>query len=231
MGEAIGAIVGNGVGVAISPIPIVAVIVALFSPSGARTAVGMLIGWVVGLAVACGVFAALGPVAGDDPGLVVGVLKVVIGGLFWYLAWRQWRSQRHRHGDDVGDGGDRDEAALPGWLAAVDSFTLARSIGIGFALAAVNPKNLGLAAAAGGSIAVADTAAAATAVLIVIFVVLGSLTVGLPVLARVAAPDRSAPILAALRGWLVCNNATVMMVLFLVLGARLLGDGLAALIG
>jgi hypothetical protein len=41
--------------------------------------------------------------------------------------------------------------------------------------------------------------------------------------------DRAAAILGNLKDWMAANNATIMTVLLLVLGAKLLGDGIAGL--
>jgi hypothetical protein len=41
--------------------------------------------------------------------------------------------------------------------------------------------------------------------------------------------DRSARVLASWKGWLVANNATVMTVVFVVLGSKMVGAGLGVL--
>lgn len=41
--------------------------------------------------------------------------------------------------------------------------------------------------------------------------------------------DRAAEVLDELKTWLIHNNAAIMAVLLLVLGAKMLGDGIAAL--
>ena len=64
-------------------------------------------------------------------------------------------------------------------------------------------------------------------VTMVIFTVLASSTVAVPVLGYLAARDRMAAPLDRLRDWLIQNNATVMAVLLLVIGTVLLGKGVA----
>jgi hypothetical protein len=46
---------------------------------------------------------------------------------------------------------------------------------------------------------------------------------------RLVAGDRAATKLEQMRTWLVANNATVMSVLFLVLGGKLVGDAITGL--
>ena len=64
------------------------------------------------------------------------------GVLLLLLAVRQWRG-RPKPGA---------EAALPGWMSAMDSLTLPKAAGLGFVLSAVNPKNLLMCVAAGAAI-------------------------------------------------------------------------------
>ena len=44
---------------------------------------------------------------------------------------------------------------MPTWMSAIDQFTPGKSLGLGFLLAALNPKNLTLTLAAAASIAAA----------------------------------------------------------------------------
>ena len=51
MGSVIGQILGFAVGVAISPVPVIAVILMLFSKSAATNSVSFAAGWILGLCV------------------------------------------------------------------------------------------------------------------------------------------------------------------------------------
>ena len=57
--------------------------------------------------------------------------------------------------------------------------------------------------------------------------VVGNLIV--PVVGYAVARERMTPALNTMKSWLQANNATVMAVLFLVLGAKVLGDGIAGI--
>jgi hypothetical protein len=52
MGEAIGQMLPAAVGVAISPMPIVAVVLMLVTPRGRTNGVAFLLGWLVGVGLA-----------------------------------------------------------------------------------------------------------------------------------------------------------------------------------
>lgn len=222
MGEVIGDVLPLALGIAISPIPIIATILMLLSPEARSTSLGFLLGWLGGIIVAVVVFTLLSAIIPSEQSgaarLVAGIIKIVLGALLLLLAIRQWR------GRPQGD----DEPELPKWMSALDSMSAGRAVTLGFALAAVNPKNLLLAASAGVTLGLAAPAAAA-ATAAVIFVVIAASTVAAPVIAYLVASNRLAGSLESLRVWLVHNNATIMAVLLLVIGVSVIGKGLGAL--
>ncbi|HET6673526.1 MAG TPA: GAP family protein, partial [Agromyces sp.] len=56
MGSVIGDILPLALGIAISPIPIIAAILMLLSPKAKGTSVGFMLGWVLGIVIAVIVF-------------------------------------------------------------------------------------------------------------------------------------------------------------------------------
>lgn len=221
MTSVIGAILPLAIGIAISPIPIIAAILMLLSPKAKGTSVGFLLGWIVGILVAVTVFTLLSSVLPDgdsDSTPIHGVVQIVLGAALLVLALRRWRS-RPKPGD---------EPALPKWMSAIDTMSAGKAIGLGFLLAAVNPKNLLLGAGAGVAIGGAGLSAGSTAVVIGVFTVIAAASVAIPVIAYLVAAKRMAGPLESLRGWLVDNNATVMAVLLLVIGFVLIGKGIAS---
>ncbi len=218
MGAAIGAILASAVGVAISPVPVIAVILMLFSGAAKRNSLSFLAGWVIGLLGAGMIVLGVGFAENDEgPTTVGGVIKILIGVLFVALGVKQWMSRP----------GDGEEAEIPAWMASIDDFTMGKSFGIGLLLAAVNPKNLGLTIAAASTISAAGLSSGEEITVLVVFVVLASLTVAVPVIVYLIAGEKAAPALDSMKTWLIVNNATVMAVLFVVLGAKVLGDGIA----
>lgn len=218
MNGAIGEILPLAVGVAISPIPIVAAILMLFSPRAGSTSTGFLVGWLLGIIVATGLFTALAGslTTPDQPPAWASWTKVVLGVLLLVVGIRQWRGRHAAH-------------STPGWMTAIDRMGLAKAAGLGFALSAVNPKNLLMAVAAGVAIGSAGISVAAAVVAVLIFTVLAGATVAVPVIAYAVAKDRMRHPLDETRSWLVANNATVMAVLILVIGVVLIGKGIAGL--
>ena len=87
---------------------------------------------------------------------------------------------------------------MPRWMAGIDAFTPGKALGLGLLLAGVNPKNLLLAAGAGSALAVTGPSAAEAVVALIVFVVVGSLTIAGPVVFYLAGGDRAK--IAARRG-------------------------------
>ena len=218
----IGELLPQAVTIAISPIPIIAAILVLLSPRARTVATAFLIGWVAGIAVAVVVVSLLSssiPAADPDASKpVAGVVKTVLGVLLVLLAVRQWRA-RPAPGTT---------AAPPKWMAAIDSMTPAKAAGLAFLLAAVNPKNLMMAVAAGVTVGTSEASTGAVVWSLVVFVVIASLSIALPVVGFLVAGRRIAGPLGTMRDWLTANNATIMAVLFLVIGVTTLGKGIGS---
>lgn len=209
--------------IAISPVPIIAVILMLMSPRPRALGGTYLLGWILGIVAATGVFTALAgvlPEASEPsaPKPAVAVIQIVLGVLLLLLAIKQWRS-RPKNGE---------EPELPKWMQGIDSMKPGAGLGLGFLLAAVNPKNLLVAAAAGLAIG-QQTDGGAAAVALLVFTLIAALTVLLPVLVFLAAPRKATEVLDHIREWLTANNTAIMVVLFVVLGGQLLGKGLGGL--
>ncbi len=225
-GAAVGSVIGDllplAIGVAISPIPIIAVILMLLSKQAGKTSVGFLIGWVAGIVVVTTVALLLVGQAGNTetgPSTISSVLKVAFGVLLLLIAIRQWQG-RPKEGE---------HATLPKWMGTVDSFTFGKALAFGFALSGVNPKNLLMCLGAGTTIGAAHLSGGGEVAAVVIFTVLAASTVVAPVIVYLSAREKMARPLTELRGWLAQNNATVMSVLLLVIGTVLIGKGIGGL--
>jgi hypothetical protein len=218
MGAAIGEILGFAVGVAISPVPVIAVILMLFTNKATANSLSFLAGWIAGLAIAGGVVLALGLEGSDgEESTTSGWIKIALAFLLFALAWKQW-SSRPRDGE---------EPKMPGWMSAIDSFTAAKAGGLGLVLSGVNPKNLGLTIVAMTTVSSAGLSTGQEIGTLAVFVALASLTVAAPVAINIAMGSKATGTLNSMKEWLTANNNTVMMVLFIVLGAKVLGDGIS----
>lgn len=99
MGEAIGQSLATAVGVALSPVPIIAVILMLTTPKARTNGPAFVIGWLTGLAcVGVVVLLLTGPAtdaADAGPPAWAGWLKLVLGLLLLLIAGRS-KARRRR---------------------------------------------------------------------------------------------------------------------------------------
>jgi threonine/homoserine/homoserine lactone efflux protein len=223
MNEAIGQVMAVGVGVGLSPVPIVAVVLMLATPRARSNGPAFVLGWIAGLAIVGTVVLLVsgGADATDDdgPATWVSVLKLVLGGLLVALAVKQWR------GRPRGDA----SPPLPKWMRTIDAFQPPKALGTGALLSGVNPKNLLLTVAAAAAIAQTGVSGGEQALALAVFIAVGSLGVGAPLALFFLLGDRSQRLLDELKAWMVAHNAAIMATILLVLGAKLVGDGLTAL--
>ncbi|MGZ4181852.1 MAG: GAP family protein [Solirubrobacteraceae bacterium] len=221
LNDAIGDLLPSALAVALSPIPIIAIVLVLGAPNARMAGPAFAVGWIAGL-LSVSVIVVLLVGRGDDPdsddpGL--NWLKIAIGILFLLMAAKQW-TKRPKEGE---------EPEMPSWMATIDTATPPRAALLGAALSGANPKNLALTLAAAASIAEAGLDPGDTAIAVAVFIALGSVTVAGSVLFYLIDADRAARPLAAVKQFMSDNNAVIMMVVLLLLGAKLLGDGLAVL--
>jgi heme/copper-type cytochrome/quinol oxidase subunit 3 len=220
--QAIGDILPSAIGVALSPVPIIAVILILGTPRARSNGPGFAAGWVLGLIVVNVI--ALAVTGGADEGDSssangVHIAKLVFGLLFIVMAARQW-SKRPARGE---------AATMPAWMSSLDGIAAGRSTVLGAALSGVNPKNLALTFAAAASMSQAGLTGGQSVAAVAVFVIIASLTVAGPVVYFMVASERATKTLGPVKEFMSDHNAVIMMVVLLVLGAKLVGAGLAGL--
>jgi hypothetical protein len=221
VGGAIGEMLPLAIGIAISPLAIVAVILILTTPRARTNSLAFLGGWLLALAVVSGVaLAATDAADSGGPRTIVTVLKIALGVLLLILAWRGFR----------GRPAPGEEAPLPKWMAALDRFTPVRSLAVAALFGGVKPKNLILAATAAAGIAGSGLGGAEQVVVLLLLILVASIGIIAPVAVYfLMDEEKSARVLGGWKTWLVANNSAVMIVLFLVFGVVLLGKGIGGL--
>ena len=227
MGSAIAEVLPAAIGVVlINPMPIMAVILMLFSPRATAIAPAFVVGWVLGLVAAFGIL--LFVVSPDDmvgdtrePSTLSSLVRILLGLVLLVLAFRQWRGRTP----------PGEEGALPAWMANLEQASPGSALGLGAFLSGLNPKNLAFTIAAAVAIAQAGLATGEKLVPVAAYVLLASVGIAAPVVWYVVARERAVATLARWRVWLTANYATVMATVLLLFGVTLGAQGLGALIG
>lgn len=216
-----GAALPQAMAIALSPVPMVCIVLVLLSEHPVRAGLYFTAGWIGALTVAVGLVAWLTDTVAEGHEEStrdgVDVLQLAVGVLFAVLAVRYWRKRP-------------DPGTPPPRPAIVDRIALLSAGGLllaGAAAALANLKNLPLVLSAGtylgGAALTTPQLTAATA----IFIATASTTVVAPLLAVVlTGPTQSARTLRALETWLLTNLNTITVVLLLVLATVLIGQGL-----
>ena len=65
---------------------------------------------------------------------------------------------------------------------------------------------------------------------IIVFTIVGSITIVGPLLLTLFVPRRSARLLAATRDWLIANNVIILTLVFVIMGAKLIWSGVGTLL-
>ncbi|HZC52172.1 MAG TPA: GAP family protein [Mycobacterium sp.] len=223
MGTAIGESLPLAVGIALSPIPIIAVVLMLTSRKAKVNGPTFVLGWLIGLGVVGAIVLAIaGPSAAGQsgtPATWVSWVKIALGMLLLLVAARQFMNRPR--GDDA--------PQLPKWMTTIDKTTPIAALGLAAVLAGANPKNLLLAVGGAATIAQTDITAGEQAIAYAVFALIGTLGVGIPVGSYFIMGARSDRLLAGLKDWMSQYNAVIMSVLCLIIGAKLIGDAISGL--
>lgn len=203
------------IGVALSPLPVLGMLLVL---GGARPLLrggAFWVAWTVGVAAPTIAFVVLAERAqvSDDEHAAISVTEMVIGVVFLAAAVRLAFVRRER------------SEASPRWLAALDRSKPQHVAALALILSSGNPKNVALMLAAALAIVGDGQSGLGSAG----FIVLAVSTVSLLLAASAAFPVRSRLLLAALRGAIARNDRRIAMLVGFAVGAFFLADGLRSL--
>lgn len=216
----IGQLLPLAVAVALSSVPILAVLVLLLAAVRPWVPTLFVVGYVAGLIAITSLFAiflhAIPGTTSVGPQPVVGVLEILVGAAL--LVYAVIEVRRHPQATE------RDTP--PRWMVALGRMRSLPALGLGFALN-LRPKSVLLAVAAGLAIGPAQLPLPEDIVVIAIYVLIGGSTVGGPALFALVRPDTARPALAATERWLLRNDTTVAIIVATVIGTVIIGNGLS----
>ncbi len=224
MAEAIGEVLLPALGVALSPFPIVAVILILTTGTGPAKGLGFAIGWMLGLASLVGVLLLIADWIGvepasDGPSTTASIVRLALGVGLLVLAASKWRS-RPKPGETP---------PTPKWMSSIKRANPLNALVIGFGLAGLNPKNLMFNLSAGTAIASATSSPRDEVVAWIVYIILASITVLGPVTWYLISPGTASARLDQPRQWLVANSTAMVAVTVLLIGVSQIGKGISGL--
>ena len=204
-------------GIALSPIPIAAVVSVLLA-NDALKASAFLLGWVSGiLAIALLVLSLPGlRMLSGDPTPLAGWLRIILAGVLLVVAWRKWQQRPSPEAPVV----------QPRLLTQIDSYNGWKLLMLGITLSMFNPKSVVLVSAGAMTIYEAKIAGPDMAAAVVVFAAVSSLSVAVPIALSWLRRDRSEEILADVRDWLIAYNSAITISVLVVLALLVAGSGL-----
>lgn len=217
----VGAVLPQALGIALSPVPMVCIVLVLMSSGPIKAGLSFVLGWCGALAIATALVVVLTDVVAKDGSESardgVDVVKLAVGVVFAVLAVRYWR-KRPQPGEP---------APRPAIVEKILTLSGPGLVLTGAGAALANIKNLPLIISSGSQIGGSGLTTGQELGAAAMFVVAASLTVLIPLIAvAIVGAQRSAAPLAALEEWLVGNLNTILVVLLTVLAAVMIGQGL-----
>jgi len=148
---------------------------------------------------------------------VAGALELLIGSALIVLGVTQIRRRAQASA-----------AGMPRWLTAVDSFNGPVSFAVGVVLN-LRPKGLLLGITAGLGLHAASVDRAEAAALVLIYTLIATSTVVIPIIASFLAPERVQPKLVSARDWISANGRVLTSAMMFMIGVVIFGAGLTHL--
>ncbi|MDR3685853.1 MAG: GAP family protein [Coriobacteriia bacterium] len=212
-------------GVAASPVPIVGVLVILLGQRGRVGSVVFAAAWVLGNALAIGIAVVFaGHIRQPRAQLDLpyeGAIFLLLG---IGLVAGAWLSRRGRKLSEK-------ESRAPDWVKAVDSLSPAGGALVALSNAVTSPKNLALALGCGAAIRSMSPFFATDTTLALVYVVVASITVVVPVVVYFVMGEKAQAALAGWKAYVTARSASVMEVTVFVFGVALAVKGLINLLG
>lgn len=230
MWTAIGEALPFALGLTLSPFVIVTGIVFLLGENGRAKSALFGLGWFFALAAltTAGFLIVDSAMAAAEDSTEAGVhiAQLVFAALFFALAALAWR-KRSRGPDTPATAGPVSEK--PSLVSRLDGVGLLGALGTGVAQGLLVIKNIPLALSAGAVFGEAGLAGAQAASAVVVFAVIGTLGVIVPLTVTLIGGDRLTPTLRAARDWFETNMSAITLTVLLLLGTLFLGKGLGIL--
>ena len=198
-------------GIVVATLPALAVPLILITRREIKILLAFMAGYAGGLLAVGGVaisFADLATPNDAAPARWIVWLRILLGLTLLVLAWRKWQ--------DRAAPGDAED--VPGWMKSIDTIDTGRAALLGFALVALNPKNVVLVASGGLAIAQATPAPLAQAGALLVFAAVSGIGIAMPYLMWITMGEAAIAPLDRLKAAMARNNRLIVTAILALLG-------------
>lgn len=202
-------------GFALSPVPLVELILVLFSRRRVVNSVTFVLALMLATAGAVALGAVGGQASGDTaagPSTIVSIVLAALGLLLLVIGWRNWRN--------------RADESQPKILATIYEMGPVPVAVLAIGVPLFNPKNLPLLLAAGATIG----SSSSPGLVGLGFVLLATFPYWAATLYALLGGDGASAHLERMRAWLIAKNRLIMGILCIVLGLVLVAKAVAGLL-
>lgn len=209
-------------GIALSALPIVVVALVAATTRPLRVSGSFVLGWAAGILAVAALIVGLvdtsvpprrlSPVAG-------GVVRLILGAVVAVLAVRAFRARSIARG------------VPPKWISSVSGWSPSRALAIGFTLGSVNPKSLALVAAGATAILGAASTTGQQAAAVIVFAIVASIGVAVPVLVQSFGGKLGRRGLARACAWMITRGKAISGVVLAAIAILLVVAGLSRVLG
>ncbi len=212
MQHLIALIIPHAIAVALSPMPIAALILLLLSNKAKLNSIAFMLGWIIGLVlnviILSFIFNQQQSVTHASNTMTAAIVNGVLGLFLLYFAFISWKSR-----PKVGV-----TPPMPKWMSVIETMSPWMSFVIALSLITINSKNTILNVAVGAEIGQLATSMSEAITAICVYTLIASITITVPVIAFLIAGNRLAHALQLTKEWFIYNSSTILFILFLILG-------------
>jgi hypothetical protein len=209
-------------GIVLATLPAIAIPLILITRREVGVLLAFMAGYAGGLLVVGGVVISLADLVTpneEGPARWIVWLRILLGLTLLVWAWRKWRGR-------AAPGAAED---MPGWMKSIDTINAWRAAILGFALVALNPKNVVLVASGGLVIAQATPAPLAQVGALLVFTTVSGIGLALPYLTWITMGEAAIAPLDRLKGVMARNDTLIITTILAVLGLVVVVNALAYL--
>lgn len=216
MTSPIAQILPYAVTVALSPMPVAAVILLLFSAKAKINSIVFLIGWLIStflivILTAIAFHTAVDAVPHNKSELTT-ILQLILGVVLLVFAVKEWKG-RPKPGV---------MPPMPKWMSTISDFTPMHALGLSILLGVINFKNLPMNIIAGQSIGQLAVSFSSHFIMVFVYVLISCSSIYIPVFLFLIFGSKLNAQFTAMKEWLIYHNNAIMFSLLLIFGVILL---------